>query len=824
MPNNEKQPLTTEMAVEALRRSEEQFRSLIEEMPYSIVIHRGSKVLFMNQATSRMMGYEWDEVKDMFVSDFIHRDDLHLVAQRQAALERGEVVPAQGIRFLKRDGGIVIAETHGYTTTFDGEEARIAVHRDLTAQRKAEETAQELRDHLEQRVEERTQKLKESEKSARHQSRLLRAVTDVVTSFIDTRDLKSAGSQLVPRSEKHLVFFPAFDELGVAMPVAPRDVRQDRPAAVRMIRIVGVGQREIADAREDRFDPIQPRGVGRREDELHVVVGGPVGHLASLVRREVVEHEVEARRERVARANVREEQQHFARALAPVAAHHEPIGVDVVGREVLARAMEPPIRRAQPRRVSDLAPRAPMIRAHFDGPELVETDHPAVRRCHPVERTDAFFLAAKSGSGLSFQVFVRWNEKPWSRRMRPSVVACSSLTTPQRTRWAASFRRDHTVNGRPRSCGRVPATSRMTLTSSGAYFDGRPDAFRGRSAAKPPVLNRRINARTYSSWRYNRPAMARARIPCPEKATTCARRKYAAVFVVFKTRVSRRPSASVSSRTYRHTGTSFGSHVCPYWIRRALKVQDAFRYEALVREAINLTGSEYGFLRELHGETLRVMVHEGVMWSQTEGRDEQVSANIEKDDYAAFDELDNLFGVVVATGKPILSNNAPADSRASKRLPAGRPELRSFLGAPILKGGKADAMIGVANGKQAYTDTDLRTMEYLCQAASVVFDNHARTEREASLEEQLQQAAKMEALGVLAGGIAHDFNNLLTTIQGNAEVALTSSSNLDGKMREMLQHIVTASDNAAGLCNQMLAYAGRGVLSTQCLEFNMLIS
>ena len=196
---------------------------------------------------------------------------------------------------------------------------------------------------------------------------------------------------LVPRSEKHLVFFPAFDELGVAMPVAPRDVRQDRPAAVLMIRIVGVGQREIADAREDRFDPIQPRGVGRREDELHVVVGGPVGHLASLVRREVVEHEVEARGDRVARANVREEQQHFAIALAPVAAHHEPIGFDVVGREVLARAMEPPIRRAQPRRVPDLAPRAPMIRAHFDGPELVETDHPAVRRCRPVERTDAFF-------------------------------------------------------------------------------------------------------------------------------------------------------------------------------------------------------------------------------------------------------------------------------------------------------------------------------------------------------------------------------------------------------------------------------------------------
>ena len=44
----------------------------------------------------------------------------------------------------------------------------------------------------------------------------------------------------------------------LAMPVAPHDVSQDRPAAVLMVRIVGVGKREIADAREDRFDPIQP--------------------------------------------------------------------------------------------------------------------------------------------------------------------------------------------------------------------------------------------------------------------------------------------------------------------------------------------------------------------------------------------------------------------------------------------------------------------------------------------------------------------------------------------------------------------------------------
>ena len=94
-------------------------------------------------------------------------------------------------------------------------------------------------------------------------------------------------------------------------------------------------------------------------------------------------------------------------------------------------------------------------------------------------------------------------------------------------------------------------------------------------------------------------------------------------------------------------------------------------------------------------------------------------------------------------------------------------------------------------------------------------------ERE-SLEEQLRQAMKMEALGVLAGGIAHDFNNLLAAIMGNAELALTT---LPGTAEQgpMLRGIVTASVSASELCNQMLAYAGRGALSVETLECNGLI-
>ncbi len=90
------------------------------------------------------------------------------------------------------------------------------------------------------------------------------------------------------------------------------------------------------------------------------------------------------------------------------------------------------------------------------------------------------------------------------------------------------------------------------------------------------------------------------------------------------------------------------------------------------------------------------------------------------------------------------------------------------------------------------------------------------------LEEQLRQAAKMKALGVLAGGIAHDFNNMLTAVLGNAELAMRRLPD-DAEASQMLLEIVTASVSATELCNQMLVYAGRGSLSTETLECNALV-
>jgi two-component system, cell cycle sensor histidine kinase and response regulator CckA len=85
-----------------------------------------------------------------------------------------------------------------------------------------------------------------------------------------------------------------------------------------------------------------------------------------------------------------------------------------------------------------------------------------------------------------------------------------------------------------------------------------------------------------------------------------------------------------------------------------------------------------------------------------------------------------------------------------------------------------------------------------------------RAEEERSkLEAQMREVQKLESLGVLAGGIAHDFNNLLMAILGNADLALLSLSPAS-PARHNIEEVVNASQRAADLCRQMLAYSGKG--------------
>ncbi len=90
------------------------------------------------------------------------------------------------------------------------------------------------------------------------------------------------------------------------------------------------------------------------------------------------------------------------------------------------------------------------------------------------------------------------------------------------------------------------------------------------------------------------------------------------------------------------------------------------------------------------------------------------------------------------------------------------------------------------------------------------------------LEQQLREATKTEAIGVLAGGIAHDFNNMMAAVMGNAEIA-TESLPEESPVRVNLERIITTSVAASDLCKQLLAYAGRGNSMKETLDCNLLV-
>lgn len=96
------------------------------------------------------------------------------------------------------------------------------------------------------------------------------------------------------------------------------------------------------------------------------------------------------------------------------------------------------------------------------------------------------------------------------------------------------------------------------------------------------------------------------------------------------------------------------------------------------------------------------------------------------------------------------------------------------------------------------------------------------TERN-QLEEQLRQAQKMEAIGQLAGGIAHDFNNILTAVISYSDILLYRHPSTQDPDHKSSRHIKQASERAASLIRQLLAFSRQQVLQPSLLNLNHLV-
>jgi PAS domain S-box-containing protein len=104
-----------------------------------------------------------------------------------------------------------------------------------------------------------------------------------------------------------------------------------------------------------------------------------------------------------------------------------------------------------------------------------------------------------------------------------------------------------------------------------------------------------------------------------------------------------------------------------------------------------------------------------------------------------------------------------------------------------------------------------------------ITDRKRAEEEKKNLQEQLQQAMKMEAVGRLAGGVAHDFNNLLTAIIGNVSLALMKLLPSD-PTGGLLVEANKAAERAATLTQQLLAFSRKQIIEPKVLDLNILIA
>jgi two-component system, cell cycle sensor histidine kinase and response regulator CckA len=157
-----------------------------------------------------------------------------------------------------------------------------------------------------------------------------------------------------------------------------------------------------------------------------------------------------------------------------------------------------------------------------------------------------------------------------------------------------------------------------------------------------------------------------------------------------------------------------------------------------------------------------------------------------------------------------------------------QPQFRVLKGGDIIRGEEGHFLHRAGHRVPiSCSVAPIRADDGIAGAVLVVRDISEQRQVEASArenEEAMQQAQKLESIGVLAGGIAHDFNNLLTGIMGNAGLARRAiAAGRTEQAAALLGDVVTASERAADLTRQLLAYAGKGQFVVQPVDLCKLV-
>ncbi len=138
------------LAEEALKLSEEKYRTLVDKMQDGIILVQDEKFRFVNEASAKMIGYTIDELVGMKFHQVVAPEDLEMVSDRYYKRQAGEDVTAQyELRLLHKDGKTrVVAFMAPGIITYQGRVATLATVKDITERKRAEDAIRKSEEQL----------------------------------------------------------------------------------------------------------------------------------------------------------------------------------------------------------------------------------------------------------------------------------------------------------------------------------------------------------------------------------------------------------------------------------------------------------------------------------------------------------------------------------------------------------------------------------------------------------------------------------------------------------------------------------------------------
>ncbi len=242
-------------------------------------------------------------------------------------------------------------------------------------------------------------------------------------------------------------------------------------------------------------------------------------------------------------------------------------------------------------------------------------------------------------------------------------------------------------------------------------------------------------------------------------------------------------------------------------------LNDSEVYEYVMDEAVKLTDSKIGYLHVINEDQQTITL---TLWNK-EALKECTTVS------------DNHHPIVKGgiwadsiRQKKLVIHNTYQSHPDKKGYPEGHSHLTRHMSVPVLEEDQVRLVFGVGNKSQNYDESDVKTLQIVANELQKIIVQRHSIEQRRTLEAQLRQTQKMEAIGTLAGGIAHDFNNILTAIIGYTEITIGDLAP-DSRAASDLQQVLNAGNRAKELVKQILSFSRQAEQELQPLRPQLLV-